>query len=102
MRKRAVPHFARRFGEQDGAIALPQGWCRVLGRAPAFERIAAVLDLAADVTGFAGCTAQLFESVVIGFEFIIADRPILNGHVGWKNTRAIPFLEMSAQTEIGL
>src|ERR1044071_5841507 len=78
--------FLRRIGRGPGTLAL--------------ERIAAVLNLTVQIAGRSTCTAEIFESVVVGLEVVISDAPILNGHVVGKEARAIAFGQMCSQHEI--
>src|SRR5262245_234923 len=44
-----------------------------------FKDIAALINLSADVPSLAGNTDCVFHLVVIGFEFAVLERPVLNG-----------------------
>src|SRR6202034_3527407 len=84
-----------------GTIGLFHRRGRILRRARAFERIAAGLFLAADIAGLAGGAAQLFETIVIGFDLLVAQRPVLDRHVGRQEALAVTLLEMAAAAKIG-
>src|SRR5262245_37962800 len=52
---------------------------RKLALARCFEDIAALVNLTVDVSCFPGNTDGVFHLVVIGLEFVVVDRPVLNG-----------------------
>ena len=62
---------------------------RIGPRARAFERVAAVLDLALEVAGRARGAAQIFELVVVRLELVIGDAPVLDRHVLGQKARAV-------------
>jgi hypothetical protein len=57
--------------------------------------------LAAQIAGLAGHAEQLFEPVVIGLQFRVGDRKILDGHFRRNGGLAIAVLQMAAQVVIG-
>src|SRR5262249_56203343 len=67
-----------------------------------FERIAARLDLAADVPCFAGDAGQLLPEGVVGLQLGIGDAPILDGHLRGDGLLAVPGFEPRTQDRIQL
>ena len=66
LRERFVAEFARRLAEQRVAEALLLRRRRIRPRARAFERVAALLNLALQVPGLTRRAAQVFKRVVCG------------------------------------
>ena len=64
-----------------------------------FERVAAGLDLTAQVTSLAGYRRDMLELVVIGFELGVGDAPVRNGHVGGNEALAVALLVTRAHLE---
>ena len=64
-----------------------------------FEGIASLDDLAAQIAGFARGAAQFLEPLIIGFELVIGDAPILNREIGGNGFLAVALFEMRAQQE---
>jgi hypothetical protein len=73
----------------------------ILRRPPAFERIAARLFPSADISGLAGGATEFLEAIVARLKFVIAERPILDGHIVRKEGLAVALFEMAAQAKIG-
>src|SRR6266700_8410739 len=65
--------------------------------ARAFEHIAAVDLAAAQVAGLSGNPAELLELVVIGLELVIADRIILDRHLGRYGAAAVALADLAAR-----
>src|SRR3546814_1122919 len=81
---RRVGHVHRRIG--------------IIAAARALERVAAGLRLAAEIAGLAADAAEIFETVVIGFELVVAHPPVLHRHVGRQD--AVALLVVAAGHEI--
>ena len=100
LRIRLIAELLGGFREQHMAVALLLRRRRVGPRARAFERIAALLDLAVEVSGGARCAAQIFELIVMRLEVVVGDAPILDGHVLRQELFAITLGQMRAQHEV--
>src|ERR1700757_1060905 len=58
---------------------------RVFPRARRFMRVATGLELSLYVACLAAGSKQVFEPVIVGFELIVGDPPVLNGQIRvWK------------------
>lgn len=73
----------------------------VWARAPWLERIAARLQLALEVACKARRANQVVEAVVVRFEFVVRERPVLRRQVGVEDARAIALVVVAAQLEVG-
>ena len=80
---------------------LDQRPVRILVLARPFEHVAAGDDLATQISGLAGNAAQFLEPIVVGLEFVIRDRIVLDGHLGRNRIAAVAILEMAPQIVIG-
>ena len=60
-------------------------------------RIAAGLNMALDVAGFAAGSQEIFEAIVVRFQVIISDAPILDGHFRIEEVPAIPLARAGSQ-----
>src|SRR4051794_19005455 len=80
-RERVIAGIARGIGEHLACQDRRQRRQRVVAGARRLERIAAGLDLAADIAGLAGDRRGIFELVVIGLELGVADAPVLDRHI---------------------
>src|SRR5262249_37920879 len=96
---RMVTHLTRRILEHLHLKAALHRGVGIFAGTRAFERIAALLDHTFDVAGLAGGAAEVFEAVIIGFEFVVTDRPILNRHSFGNELLAVFFLVMAADSE---
>ena len=70
-------------------------------RARPFERIATLLDLAAQVARRARGAAQIFELVVMRLEILERDAPVLDRRVRGQEARTVALRQMRAQHEVG-
>ena len=80
-RERMIAEALRRRAEHQAGIARFDRRIRIFVAARAFEDVAAVDLLAAHIAGLARHAADLVEPVVERLQLVIADRPILDGHV---------------------
>ena len=99
--ERMVAEALRRVGHDGAGHALGQRRIGIFVLPRAFEHVAAVDDLAAQIAGLAGDAAQFFELVVIRFELVIGDRQVLDGHLGRNGVLAVALGDMAAQLVIG-
>src|SRR6202012_564189 len=53
-----------------------------------------------DVAGLAGDAGEILEPVITGFEFVVADRPILDVMAFGKNSFAVALQHVAANAEI--
>ena len=93
-----------------GGVAEEGGEIRNFGRgsgvflaAPAFEDVAAIDFLAAEISGFAGSAEEFVDFGVVGLEFVVGDAPIADGMICGESGRAIFFGGAGEQFEtVGL
>src|SRR4029077_19575107 len=98
-RKRVIAGIARGVAEHLARENGRQRRERIFPRARCLERIAARLNLAVDVAGFAGDRSGILELVVVGLELSVSDAPILDGHVLWDKALAVARLVIGADFE---
>src|SRR5438445_206402 len=91
----------RRRREDDPRLRHDQRFVRVIADTWTFEGIAAIDDLPAQIAGLARGAAQFLETLVIGFELVIGDAPVLDREIGGDRLLAVALLEMRAQHEFG-
>ena len=72
----------------------------ILARARPFVRIAACLDLAVQVAGLAADAEDFLELVIVGFDLVPGDAPVLQIAVLGNERFAIAFLNARAHFEI--
>ena len=72
----------------------------IRARARSLKRIAAFVNLPAQIAGGAARPAEIFKSVVMRLEIFIGDAPILDRHVFGKEARAIALGQMRFQHEV--
>ena len=89
------------LGHQQSAGRRFQRLVGIFIAARAFKYVAALHDLAAQVSGFAGDAAQLVEAVIVWLELVIRDRPIRDRHVVGNGACPIALGEHAANAEIG-
>jgi hypothetical protein len=89
-----------RLGEQGALMRAPRRRVRILARARPFVGIAAWLDLAIQVAGLAADAEDFLELVIVGFDIVPGDAPILQIAVLGNERRAIPLLDARAHFEI--
>ena len=83
------------------ASVISIGGCGYSLAARSFERIAAFLDLAAQIAGLAGDAEQLLERLVIRLELVIRDAPVLDRHRPRGNRcGAVAFDQTRAQLRV--
>src|SRR5580692_10846860 len=98
--ERHVTQRGHRFGEQGALIRAPRRRVWILARARPFVRIAACLDLAVQVAGLAADAEDLLKLVVIGFDVVPGDAPVLQIAVLGNERRAIALLDARMHFEI--
>ena len=76
-----APQFSRGLTKQGRAISLRHRRCRIFVGPRTLEGVAARLYLAPEVAGFPAGAANLVELIVVAFELLIRDAPVLDGHV---------------------
>ena len=72
----------------------------ILPRSRRLERIASRLNLALDVSRFAAGTEQILKSVIVWFEVIVGDTPVLDLDVRCEEARAVPFPRAGGELKI--
>src|SRR4029077_15726433 len=75
--ERHVAQRGHRVGEQGALMRAPRRRVWILARAWPFMRIAACLDLAVQIAGLAADAEDFLELVVVGFDLVPGDAPIL-------------------------
>jgi hypothetical protein len=100
LRKRLVAELARRLGKKGVAERLLLRGRRIRPRTWAFERVAAVLNLSAQIAGRSGCATQILERVVMRLELVIGDAVVLNCHVLREKRSAIAFRQVRLEHEV--
>src|SRR5580692_4533437 len=98
-RERMIAGIARCIGEHFARQDRRQRRQRIVAGARRLERIAAGLDLAAEIAGLAGDRRGIFELVVIGLELGVADAPVLDRHVVGQEFLAVAFFVVGADLE---
>src|ERR1700722_9074539 len=76
-----IPEFFRCLAEESLPVCSFQWRIRIPPRARPFKRIATGLDDAAQIAGLSRNTAGVLELIVIGFQLVISDGPILDGRM---------------------
>src|SRR6202022_753916 len=71
----------------------------IVAYARRFERIAAGLELPADIAGLAGDRRGIFKLVVIGFELGVSNAPVLDRHVVGDEFLAVALFVIGANFE---
>src|SRR6266699_1934356 len=89
----------RRVREDDPGLRHDQRLVRVIADPWTFEGIAAIDDLPAQIAGLARGAAQFLEPLVIGFELVIGNAPVLYREIGGDSLLAVALFEMRAQHE---
>ena len=75
---------------------------RIFARPRAFERISAGLDFAVQIARLAAGPAQLVELIVVRFELVVSDAPVLNGEIVVRNgLLAVTLLVVAFGQEVG-
>src|SRR6266511_115823 len=78
-----IPHLAHGLLEQGRGVTPLQRWVRELAGAWPFEGVAAGLDDALEVAGFARKAAGVLELVVIRLQLVVGHGPVLDGRILW-------------------
>src|SRR5882762_11066777 len=63
-------------------------------------RIAAGLNLTFDVAGLAAGAQQVFKAIVVRFQVIVSNPPILNGHIRIEETLAVALARARRQLKV--
>ena len=101
LRERMEAEFACRLFEQHRAVGRSERRQREFVGTPALERIAAGLDVAAQVAGLAGSAADLFELIEMRFQLVVGHAEVLEVHAFGDELLAVPLFVGAAQTQIG-
>src|SRR5271154_6852957 len=72
-----VAQRTHRVGEQGALMRAPRRRVWILARARPLVRIAACLDLAVQVAGLAADAENLLKLVIVGFDLVPGDAPVL-------------------------
>src|SRR5271155_1531688 len=73
----------------------------ILARARRLERITTLFDFAVEIARFAANSKQIFEAIVMRFQFLVGHTPVLNSQVGIHDFFSITLLDMRFVNEIG-
>src|ERR1700720_3630467 len=73
---------------------------RIVSRPRRFMRIAAGLNLTFDVAGLAAGTQQVLEAIVVRFQVIVRDPPILNGQIRIEEVLAVALASAGRQLKV--
>jgi hypothetical protein len=96
-----ITQVGHRFPEQRAIILFLQGRGGVFARPRRFEGIAARLNFSFDVARLAAGSAQVLELVIIGFELLVSDPPILDRHTkSIDELLAVPLLHRRLQHKV--
>src|SRR5437588_729649 len=98
--ERHVTQRAHRVGEQIALICAPRRRVWILARARPFVRIAACLDLAVQVAGLAADAKDFLKLVVVGFDLVPGDAPVLQIAILGNERWAVAFRNAGADFEI--
>src|ERR1700686_903639 len=98
--ERHVAQRGHRLGEQGTLMRAPRRRVGILARARPFVRIAAGLDLAVQVASLAADAEDFLKLVVVGFDLVPGDAPILQIAVLRNERHAIAFLNTRVHLEI--
>src|ERR1700686_1269698 len=98
--ERHVTQRAHRVGEQGTLMRAPRRRVWILARARPFVRIAAWLDLAVQVAGLTADAKDMLELVVVRFDLVPGDAPVLQMAVLGNERCAIAFLDARVHFEI--
>src|SRR5215469_11466631 len=98
--ERHVTQRAHRLGEQFALVRAPRRWVWIFTRARPFVRIAAWLDLAIQIAGLAADPEDFLKLVVIGFDLVPGDAPVLQIAVLGNERCAITLLDARVHLEI--
>src|SRR4051812_43413988 len=100
LREWMVAEFAARLGVHQRRLGHLHSRRRIFVAARAFEYIAAVDLLTAQVAGLAGDAAELIEPVVIRLQLVIGHRPVLDRHVLRNGLLAVTVDDVAAREVI--
>src|SRR6202022_1161267 len=98
-----VAEALRALAEDRAEIGLLERWVGVFARSRRLERVAAGLDLALDVAGFAADATEIFEAVVVRLKIVIGDAPVLDRQLrsaGVEKFLAVALDSMAAQDKV--
>ena len=98
-RERMIAGIARRVGEHFARQNRRQRRQWIVAYARRFERIAAGLELPADIARLAGDRRGIFKLVVIGFELGVSNAPVLDRHVVGDEFLAVALFVIGANLE---
>ena len=99
-RERMIAVVLCRGGEHLARQDRRQRRQRIFARAGRLKRVAARLDLPADVAGLAGNRRRVFEPVVIRLQLVVGDAPVLDRHIGGNEILAVALLVHGAHLEL--
>src|SRR5215467_8908555 len=94
--ERHVAERAHRVGEQGALVCAPRRRVWILPRARPFVRIAACLDLAVQVASLAADAEDFLKLVIVGFDLVPGDAPVLQIAVLRNERLAVAFLNARA------
>src|SRR5580658_7758247 len=98
--ERHVAQRGHRLGEQGALMRAPRRRVWILARARPFVRIAACLDLAVQVAGLAADAENFLKLVIVGFDLVPGDAPVLQIAILGNERCAIALLDARAHLEI--
>src|SRR6202034_1363811 len=98
-RERMIAGIARRTAEHLAREDRRQRRQRIVAGAGRLERVAAGLDLAADIAGLARDRGGTVKLVVIGLELGVGDAPVLDRHVLGNGFPAVTLFVAGADLE---
>src|SRR5580658_6566409 len=98
--ERHVTQRGHRVGEQGALMRAPRRGVWILARARPFVRIAACLNLAVQVASLAADAEDFLKLVVIGFDVVPSDAPVLQIAAPGNERCAIALLDARVHFEV--
>jgi len=101
LKKWVISHLQRRFPEERSGILLFHRRVRIFARARCLEWISTGFNFAVQISGLSAGSEEIFKTVVMRFQFLVRDTPILNSQFGIYDLLAVTLFEVGFVLELG-
>src|SRR5215472_7517286 len=101
LKKWVISHLQRGFPEERPGILLFHRRVRILARARSLEWISTRFNFAVQVPGLTAGSEEILKTVVMRFQFLVRDTPILNSQFGIHDFLAVALFEVGLVLELG-
>src|SRR5215469_4036557 len=101
LKKWVISHLQRRFPEECPGILLFHRRIRIFARSRSLEWISTGFDLAVQIPGLTAGSEEIFKTVIVRFQFLVRDTPILNSQFGIHDFLAVALFEVGLVLELG-